>query len=95
MMVHFRTRNRHRAPGGPDGGYCFVYGRFPDWPSFEAAVTEHFRIHYRYDVIECDQKQDVRTLPADPAAASLVMDLAQFPIQYCSMHLYRADQAAQ
>lgn len=93
MMVHFKTRNRGAAPGGPAGGFCWVYGRYDDWGAFEDEVTRHFRRHFRYDIVGCEDQQEIAGAPANPSAASLVGALDQFPIQYRTMHLYTADEA--
>ncbi|NNU15117.1 hypothetical protein HK107_02110 [Parvularcula sp. ZS-1/3] len=88
MVIHFKTRNRGAAPGGPAGGYAWVYGRFEDFDTFEEEVTHHFRRHFRYDVVSTEEQRKIDRTPEDPKAAALVAELDSFPIQYRSMHLY-------
>ena len=89
MVIHFKTRNRGAAPGGPEGGYAWVYGRYEDWDRFEDEVTLHFRRHFRFDVVGCeDQRVITAALAKDAVEAGLVRDLANFPIQYHTMQFY-------
>ncbi|GGY42010.1 hypothetical protein [Parvularcula lutaonensis] len=94
MVIHFKTRNRGAAPGGPAGGYCWVYGKFDDWETFEQEVTHHFRRHFRYDVVDFEDKREIFGTPDDPTEAGLVRDLAKFPIQYHTMQLYGEEHAS-
>ena len=94
MIVHFKTRNRQLMPGAPAGGYAWVYGRFPDWEAFELEAVMHFRRHFRFDVIDFEDKRKVDRAPKDPVVAGLVRDLDKHPLQYHPMQFYTADQNA-
>jgi hypothetical protein len=87
MTVHFKTRDRAAVPGGPAGGYARVYGRFEGWERFEEETTRHFRRLFRYDVVECEDKTELKG-SAEPGAEHLVAGLGTFPIRFQSLHLY-------
>jgi hypothetical protein len=91
-LVHFKTRNRGAEPGGPGGGYCRVYGRFSDWETYEEEVRRHFRRHFRYDVVDFEEKETVES-PKSARQAALIRELDRFPIQYLTMQLYPRDDA--
>lgn len=92
MMVHFKTRNRGAHPGGPLGGYGWVYGRYSEWEAFQEAVTRHFRRHFHYDIVDFDDRRSIDGQPRNTAAASLVDALDRFPIQFQTLHFYTADE---
>lgn len=91
MVVHFKTRDRGAVPGGPAGGYAWVYGRYPDFETFHGEVTKHFRRVFRYDVIEAEDKREILGRPDDAVEQGLVSDLAKFPIQYHTMQFYAGE----
>jgi hypothetical protein len=88
MVIHFKTRNRGAAPGGPSGGYAWVYGKFEDFKTFEEETTLHFRRHFRFDVVDCEDKREILGRPEDPVEQNLVRELDSFPIQYHTMQFY-------
>ncbi|MCQ8184423.1 hypothetical protein [Parvularcula maris] len=93
MTVHFKARRCEGVPGAPAGGYARVFGRFDDFGSFEEAVTKHFRKHFRYDVVECEDQAEIGR-GSEPGADHLIAALETYPIRYQSLHLYDSEAGA-
>lgn len=93
--MHFRTApDSDVRRRGFAGGYGWFLGRFPDWETFQHDLREHLR-SLGYIVIEVETSLEVDG-PADlnpGEQQELFVQLAQFPIQYRTLHMYKVDDA--
>jgi len=91
--VHFRTASDSKAKKeGFRGGYGWFFGRFADPETFTEVLKDHL-IELGYEFFEFEMLLEISSASdlLEGEQQELYRRLADHPLQYHTIHLYRSD----